>query len=64
MAEEQKDQSSNNLNSTKSNSYNKGLIKDYNDSFVPEGVWINAINAVSSSHKGDVGVICNEPSTL
>lgn len=64
MAEEQKDQSSNNLNSTKSNSYNKGLIKDYNDSFVPEGVWINAINAVTTSHKGDVGVIGNEPSNL
>ena len=57
-------QPSNNLNSVKSNTYVKGLIKDYNDTYVPEGVWINAINAVTSSHKGDAGTIGNEPSTL
>ncbi len=50
------------LNSAKSATYVKGLIKDYNDSYVPEGVWINAINAVTNSHKGDAGTIGNEPS--
>jgi hypothetical protein len=59
MAENQNEQ---NLNSVKSASYTKGLIKDFNDSFVPEGVWINAINAVTNSHKGDTGTIGNEPS--
>jgi len=62
MAENKKD--TNNLNSDKSNTYTKGLIKDYNDSYVPEGVWINAINAVTTSHKGDAGVIGNEPSNI
>ena len=60
MAQDQQNQQ--NLNSIKSNSYNKGLIKDFNDSFVPEGVWTNAINAVTNSHLGEVGVIGNEPS--
>lgn len=64
MAEQNQDQASNNLNSAKSNTYTKGLLKDYNDSYVPEGVWINAINAVTTSHKGDAGVIGNEPSNV
>jgi hypothetical protein len=59
-----KNQEFNNLNSDKSNSYTKGLIKDYNDTFVPEGVWINAINAVTNSQKGDAGTIGNEPSNV
>ena len=51
-----------NLNSAKTNTFVKGLYTDYNDSYVPDGVWINAINAVTSSHKGDSGTIGNEPS--
>ena len=54
----------NNLNSNKNNTYQKGLIKDYNDSFVPEGVWTNAINAVTASQLGDAGTIGNEPSNV
>ena len=53
-----------NYNSIKQNSYTKGLNKDFNDSFIPEGVWTNAINAVTNSHLGDAGTIGNEPSTL
>jgi len=60
MAENQDNQ--NNLNNIKSSSFNKGLIKDFNDSFVPEGVWINAINMINASHLGDNGTIGNEPS--
>jgi len=62
MAQDQQNQ--NNLNSAKTNTYQKGLIKDYNDTFVPEGVWINAINAVTNSHLGDTGTIGNEPSNV
>lgn len=62
MAKQQNPQEPNNVNSTKSNVYTKGLAKDYNDSYVPEGVWINAINAVTNSHLGDTGTIGNEPS--
>lgn len=60
MAKNQDNQT--NLNSIKSSTFNKGLIKDFNDSFVPEGVWINAINMVNASHLGDNGTIGNEPS--
>lgn len=62
MAQEQ--QNPNNLNSAKTNTYQKGLIRDYNDTFVPEGMWINAINAVTNSHLGDAGTIGNEPSNI
>lgn len=58
------DQKTNNLNDSKSNTYTKGLNKDYNDSYIPEGVWTNAINAVTASHLGDAGTIGNEPSNL
>lgn len=54
----------NNLNSAKTATYTKGLIKDYNDSYVPEGVWTNAINAVTNSHLGDQFTIGNEPSNV
>jgi hypothetical protein len=65
MAENQQNQQNpQDLNSAKINSYTKGLIKDYNDSFVPEGVWTNAINAVTNSHLGDTGTIGNEPSNV
>ena len=65
MAENQQNQQNpQDLNSVKSNTYTKGLFKDYNDSFVPEGVWINAINAVTNSHLGDGGTIGNEPSNI
>ena len=52
------------LNTSKNNTYTKGLNKDYNDSYIPEGVWTNAINAVTASHLGDAGTISNEPSNL
>lgn len=51
-----------NLIDVKSNTYTKGLYKDFNDSYVPEGVWTNAINAMTSSNLGDAGTIGNEPS--
>lgn len=53
-----------NLNSVKVNTYTKGLNKDFNDSYIPDGVWTNAINAVNNSHLGDGGTIGNEPSNL
>jgi hypothetical protein len=46
------------------NSFTKGMVKDYNDTFVGEGLWTHARNAVNNSHDGHVGVIGNEPSNL
>lgn len=46
------------------NSFNKGMVKDYNDTFIGEGLWSHARNAVNNSHDGQVGVIGNEPANL
>jgi len=43
------------------NTFTKGMVKDYNDTFVGEGLWTHARNAVNNSHDGQVGVIGNEP---
>jgi hypothetical protein len=44
--------------------YNKGLLKDVNDTYVGEGYWTHARNAVNNSPSGDVGVLGNEPSNV
>ena len=46
------------------NSFTKGMVKDFNDTFVGEGLWTHARNAVNNSHDGQTGVIGNEPATL
>lgn len=43
------------------NSFNKGMVKDYDVSFAPEGTWNHARNAVNNSKSGDIGLIGNEP---
>jgi len=53
-----------NFRSPTTNLFNKGLVKDYNDTFVGEGLWTHARNAVNNSHDGQIGVIGNEPSNL
>ena len=61
MAEEQSSPQS--TNST-SNSFSKGMMKDFNESFVGEGLYTHARNAVNNSHDGQVGTIGNEPANL
>ena len=46
------------------NSFSKGMLKDYNDTFVGEGLYTHARNAVNNSHDGQMGVIGNEPSNI
>lgn len=46
------------------NSFSKGMLKDYNETFVGEGLYTHARNAVNNNHEGNVGVIGNEPSNL
>ena len=46
------------------NTFNKGMVKDYNETFVGDGLWTHARNAVNNSHDGQVGVLGNEPSNL
>ena len=47
-----------------SNTFTKGMVKDLNDTFQPEGMWTHARNAVNNSHEGQIGVIGNEPANL
>jgi hypothetical protein len=47
-----------------SNTFSKGMLKDTNETFVGEGLYTHARNAVNNSHDGQVGVIGNEPSNL
>jgi len=42
----------------------KGMNKDLDPRFLPEGTYLSAINATLNSHQGDVFKIGNEPSTL
>lgn len=60
MAEQQKGSNQ----AASSNTFNKGLVKDYNETFIGEGLYTHARNAVNNSHDGNVGVLGNEPSNL
>lgn len=47
---------------TKSDTFTKGLLKDYDDVFFPESSWSHARNAVNNSSDGNLAVLGNEPS--
>jgi hypothetical protein len=51
-----------NTNSNTTNIFNKGMLKDTDVSFNPEGVWTHARNTVNNSISGQIGVLGNEPS--
>ena len=54
-------ETSNSASSQETEIFNKGLIKDYEDIFYPEGTWSHARNATNNTVGGDVGIIGNEP---
>jgi len=51
-----------NLNTSKTNTFIKGLHKDSDPAFIQEGMWTYARNAVNNTIEGDVGTISNEVS--
>jgi len=51
-----------NLNTSKTNTFIKGLHKDSDPAFIQEGMWTYARNAVNNTIEGDVGTISNEAS--
>ncbi len=62
MAEKSnKDLGTQNTSDATSNLFNKGLIKDYDATFMPEGSWYHARNLINNSITGDLGVVGNEP---
>jgi len=50
--------------SSETESFNKGLLKDYDDAFYPEGTWSHARNAINNTIGGGVGLIGNEPANI
>jgi hypothetical protein len=50
--------------SATTNTFNKGMIKDYDPTFTPEGTWSHARNLVNNSVSGDLGIVGNEPANL
>jgi hypothetical protein len=51
-----------NINSTSTNTFIKGLNKDSDASFIQEGMWAHARNAVNNTLEGDLGTLSNETS--
>ena len=51
-----------NTSKTETRSFQKGMVKDLNETLMGEGSYLNAINAVNNSRAGDLGVIGNEQS--
>ena len=45
------------------NSFTKGMLKDPAETFLGEGVWTHARNAVNNSVEGQVGLLGNEQAT-
>ena len=52
------------LNQDKTNTFIKGLNKDSDSSFIQEGMWTHARNAVNNTAEGDTGTLSNESSNI
>lgn len=53
-----------NTSSATTKPLSKGMIKDFDETYTPEGSWIHARNAVNNTIEGDLGTIGNEPSNV
>lgn len=53
-----------NVSQSKTNTFLKGLNKDADPSFVQEGMWTHARNAVNNTREGDLGALSNEASNF
>ena len=51
-----------NITNTSTNTFIKGLNKDSDASFIQEGMWAHARNAVNNTLEGDLGTLSNETS--
>jgi len=57
-------QNQENTSSSSGASFVKGMLKDLNESSIPEGAWSHAINATPVSSSGDLTTLGTEPSNL
>jgi hypothetical protein len=51
-------------NQSTTNTFAKGMMKDLNETFVGDGLWLHARNAVNNAHDGELNVLGNEPANL
>jgi hypothetical protein len=49
------------LGKTETNSFVKGLNKDNDSSFIPEGMWTHARNVINNTVEGNLGTLSGEP---
>jgi hypothetical protein len=54
----------NNTSSIETNTFVKGMVKDFNPSYTAKQNWTHARNAANNSIDGDAGVLGNEPANL
>ena len=62
MAKKRTQEASNNLNDRQVDSFVKGLSKDTNATYISDGFWTHARNAVNNTVDGDMGTLSNERS--
>lgn len=62
MAKEKQIQNS--TSSAETNTFIKGMIKDFNPSYAPKQNWSHARNMANYSIDGDIGTVGNEPANL
>ena len=60
MAKRKQQQPNTSLNQTKT--LTKGLTRDTDPSFIQDGMWVYARNAVNNTREGDIGTLSNEES--
>ena len=53
-----------NTTNVTSHSFVKGLNKDSDPTYVQEGMWTHAVNAVNNTVEGNIGAISNESSNF
>ena len=51
-----------NTTETQTKSFVKGLNKDSEPSFLTDGMWTHAVNAMNNTAEGDLGTLSNESS--
>lgn len=64
MAEDNKDIQAGQTTSATTSTFNKGMVKDFDPTFMPDGSWSHARNTVNNSNQGDLGIIGNEPANI
>lgn len=64
MAEDKNNIQAGQTSTATTSTFNKGMVKDFDPTFTPDGSWSHARNVVNNSNQGDLGIIGNEPANI